>query len=138
MTAFTYTAKREIASGHSASTTYTIDVKCIEIKPGRDIKKNESRAMDGITTETQLVYNLKTWKITTQALVGTPLDYMREFLQSVIGGETLQFDEFGFAASPDNAISAILVGDYDEARAVRQGDGGAGDYFRFSFTIREN
>lgn len=87
-------------------------------------------------TETVLITNLKTWQMTTAAVRGGELDVVREFLESVLGGESFQFDEFGRSGAPDDPVNVLLVGTYKEQRAVRQGDGGQDDYFRFSFKIR--
>lgn len=136
MTAVTYTAKRSITSGHVEDTEYTIDLRCNDIVPGKDVGKSESRAMDG-STETVAWRNLQTWNIVTAAVVGDEHDLVLEFLESVLFGETFTFDEFGSASSADNPITVVIDGVYRRQRAVRQGGGGQDDYFRFNFQIRQ-
>lgn len=137
MTAITYTAERELATGHSAGTVYNERLRCRGIDPDRAEKKTETRSLSGRVSQTVVLHRLKKWRITTAALQGTELELAREFLESVSEGETFSFDEFGAVGVPDNAIDVVLDGSYRETRAIQQGDGGADDYFRFSFTIRE-
>lgn len=135
MTAVTYTAERELAPGHSQGTDYTIDVRLIALKPGKDVRKTESKSMSGVARETITLRNLNTRQAISAALVGTELDLMREFLESTIEGEQFTFDEFGTAAAADDPLAATISGVYREERALRQGDGGAADHFRFTFEI---
>lgn len=136
MTAVTYTAKESLTPGHVAGTVYTIEFRCRARDPGKDIRKSERRALSG-KTETLLWRNKNTRQVTTGAVQGAEREIIREFLESVIGGETFLFDEFGGDGQPDRPVSMMLVGSYRENRVAQQGDGGRDDYFRFTFTIRE-
>lgn len=136
MTSVSYTARRSLTTGHIAGSTYSIRLRCRDIEPGKEVRKSEQQALSG-RTETLLWHNKSTRQITTAAVRGGERDVTREFLESVLGGETFQFDEFGAEGQPENPISVTLVGTYREQRTVRQGNGGREDYFRFTFTIRE-
>lgn len=137
MTAVTYTAAREVIAGHIVDTEYTIDLRLITLDRGKDVRKEPSVSMSG-NTETVLWRNLKTWKVTTGAVRWEQLGLVREFLESVIAGETFQYDEFGSADAPFDPISCVVDGVYSEDRAIRKGgDSGRNDYFRFTFSIRQ-
>lgn len=136
MTAFTYTARRSLTGGHVADSDYSIDLSCVSIDRQKDNRKTEQRALS-TKTSTLLWRNSDRWQITTKAVRGQERLGVLEFLESVVGGEGFTFDEFGTIAQPDNAVAVILEGDYRETRAVRQGDGGRDDYFRYSFRIRK-
>lgn len=135
MTAVTYTAVRELVTGHVADQTYTIALRVNSLERGKKVRRSEQEALSG-KSEALLWHNLKTFQATTAALRGGELEAVREFLESVSGGEPFAFDEFGSVGAPHNPINVLLVGNYSERRAVRQGDGGDKDYFRFSFSFR--
>jgi len=137
MSAVTYTATRDVTSGHSAATEYTIDLRLIDIGHGKDVGKEELASLDG-SPETTSWRNLKTWQVTTGAVRANELLLLREFLESVSEGEQFDFDEFGSAGAPHNPISVVAVGTHIEQRAIAQpGGGGSNDYFRFSLSMRE-
>lgn len=136
MSAVTYTAVRELMSGHSASTEYDFDLRCRAIDPDTDEKKNKSLSLSGANSETIVLRRKKLRDITTAAVTGTERDNMREFLESVSEGEAFEFDEFGSATTPDDPQSVELEGSYSESRTIKLGDGGADDYFRYKFNIR--
>lgn len=135
MTAVTYTARRSLTTGHVASTGYTIRIRAKSIDPDQDIQKKASTALSG-RQETVVWRNLKRWQVTTGAVRHGELEVLEEFLESVIEGETFEFDEFGMPGSPAAPVTAYLDGKYRKQRFVQQGDGGADDYYRYSFTVR--
>jgi len=136
MTTVTYIAQQSIMSGHTVGLSYEYRLRCVALEHARDILKNEVRALSG-KTETLLWRNKRMWSVTTAALRSTELNQAREFLDSVIGGSPFTFDEFGQPATPFNPVTGHMPGTYAEARAIKQGDGGVNDYFRFSFSIVE-
>lgn len=138
MTAITYTAQRELAAGHSASTDYNIGLGCTAVDPDKAENKSETRSLSGRKSQTVVLHRLKRWRVTTK-LYGTHngVDVVREFLESVSEGETFSFDEFGSVGAPDAPIDVALDGKYEELRVIKHGNGGREDEFRFSFTIRE-
>lgn len=136
MSAVTYTAKREIISGHTVDIEYTIDLRILPLGRGKDVGKQEHTSLSG-KSETVMWRNLREWQVTTGALKNSDADLVREFLESTVAGEQFEFDEFGSASVPDNAIAVVAVGTYSEQRAIQKaGDGGRNDYFRFSFSMR--
>lgn len=137
MTTVTYTAERELVGGHSQGTDYEFQLRCTAIDPDVDEKKKAARSLSGENSETVVMRRKKLWRVRTAAVTAAERDNMREFLESVSEGEAFTFDEFATVGVPDNALSVELDTNYNESRAVRQGDGGADDYFRYTFTIRE-
>lgn len=135
VTAITYTAERSLSPGHIQGSSYTISVRTISRGVRKDVAKKSLQSMSGKNVETNLWRNNKKLNIQTASVRGGERELILEFLESVIGGETFSFDEFGYAGSPDNAVNAWLDGDYRETRSVRLGDGGRDDYFRYSFTV---
>jgi len=134
MTAVTYTAKRSLAVGHVVDQSYTMRIRFASLEPNPNVRKSERSALSG-KTESLLFHRKRQWRATTAILMAGELELAREFLDSVINGETFQFDEFGTEV-PDLPITAVLPGVYREQRALLQGDGGQADGFRFMFTFR--
>lgn len=124
-----YTAKRNLKSGHSADTAYQIDVDLSQSDRVSTTEGNQSIALSGETVTVvhryQEVYSLTTAIISSSS---TPdLDDLREFLDSVKGGETFQLDLSG--SSEDYVLDSIS-NPFTENR-VPVGK------FRFSFRVRK-
>lgn len=109
----TYTAKRALASGHSASTSYDLDLLASVPVATLNPINRQAVAIDG-TPETLLLRIERTWSFSTDHFTrsGSPSTYdlVQEWLASVMGGETFTFDPYrvpgGSAVSP---VSVILV-----------------------------
>lgn len=107
----TYTAKRRVASGHSASTSYTMDIataRCTE--EWQDNKREiptKSDEMEVLYYNTETYWNYVSRQITIADLT---TDYWYEFLASVAGGEVFQFDRHGSTASPNNPVNMKIIG----------------------------
>ncbi len=134
MTAVTYTAARSLVVGHVLDQSYSMPLRVAGLNPNPNVRKSQKFALSG-KSESLLFHTKKQWLVTTGILRGGELELVREFLDSVINGETFQFDEFGTEV-PFAPINAIMPGSYKEQRALLQGDGGQQDGFRFTFTIR--
>lgn len=128
----TYTASREIMSGHSSGTQYDFIFSFISSDAKANPIKDSSIALDGSTVTTYWRTD-NIWNITTKAYQRGTSDYnqMIEFLNSVIGGETFTLDEYGTVPSPDTPITCILEGGFDRSRLEFT------TYFTFSFSIRQ-
>ncbi len=134
MTAVTYNATRSLAVGHVLDQSYSMPLRVAALNPEPNVRKSQQIALSG-KSESLLFHRKRQWRVNTAILRGGELELAREFLDSVINGETFQFDEFGTEV-PCLPINAIMPGSYTEQRALLQGDGGQQDGFRFSFTIR--
>lgn len=137
MSSVTYTAKRSLTTGHTVETVYTINLRLNALEPSKKVRRSEQLSLSA-KSENLLWHNKRTWQATTAALRGDERALVREFLESVIGGEPFNFDEFGSANAPDRPVNVVLAGVFRETRVVRQGDGGRDDYFRFTFSMRES
>jgi len=136
VTAVTYTAQRSLTAGHSQGTVYQLRLPLISLERGPVTRRSAASSLS-MKTETLLWARKRRWQATTAVLFPGPLDAVREFLDSVIGGELFTFDEYGQPGQPGLEVSVILDGDYGEQRIIREGDGGQNDGFRFSFAMRE-
>jgi len=131
MASVTYTAKRNIASGHVLNTEYDLDFTASQLNRMNDTKRIQRMSLNG-TTETLRYTGLEYYQVTANEIHIDNIPYFREFLESVDGGETFVFDPYGTAASPDNPISQCILesNSYTEARI------NTSSYFNISFRIR--
>ena len=93
-----YTAKRNLASGHSALTTYNLDAYTTEPVATLAEQRTRQVAIDG-TEENQLLRIERTWTIITDQYsrlgsAPTGRDLMLEFIASVMAGEAFTFDPY--------------------------------------------
>ena len=102
-------------SGHSASTVYEFEVDFGRWDREPKSEKAVARSLGGVT-ETIFHRQDVFYQISTIPVKSTAIDQMREFLDSVSGGETFIIDRFGTIGTPDNELSMILEGDYAEPR----------------------
>ena len=105
----TYTAKRNLKSGHSASTSYSIEFSAEQLTPIFTPSANENRSLGG-TTETTFNRLDESWAVSAAFQAQSTYDDWREFFSSVAGGESFTFDAYGTVASPDNAQTVIMEG----------------------------
>lgn len=131
MAAITYTATREIVSGHLSGEPYSFDVGLDEQDRSSKHVRTRHRAIGG-QSETWLqnidtFYDLKTEPIEISDL---RLGYLREFLASVADGSVFTIDFDGTVAVPVAVLNFELDSDsYKERRmGVR--------YIQFSFKVR--
>ena len=97
-----YTALRNVASGHTAGTLYSIDFEIHQgrVPSWRDDKSAEN-TLDG-TPDTVFYSGLNVYQVVTEAIQTNVIawDYWQEFLESVRRYETFIYDPEGTAASP--------------------------------------
>ena len=131
MTAFTYTALRSLAPGHTLGVDYSIDFNARELSPKDDPKMTESVSISGRTQTTVEREEERFMLQSDQLLVGS-IAYanLLEFLKSVNQGEPFTFDAYGSVLSPDNPQPAKLVKSFDRQRV------GQSPEFIFSFQLR--
>ena len=139
MTAVTYTAQRKLASGHSATTVYSMDLSVT--REGLTEKvETLRRTVEPISKKNAEIIrfgNRRTFDMTLAPLTGTQLDLVREFLESCEDA-TFTFDPYGTVAAPGTTFLARLTSDgYTLQREVMKGTGGSADYFKISFSLAE-
>lgn len=92
----------------------------------------------GGATERMYLGAVRSWSITTVSIAPDFAPLVREFLHSTEDGQPFTADLYGSLAAPD---APLIVYRTDtraiEERTIQQGNGGRGDSFRFSFSIRE-
>lgn len=106
---FEYTAKRNIATGHTLDDPYEIVIPGWVIEPAFSAVGPENVSLDG-SLEREL-YRIDTeYRVQTDAIdAGTDLEIFEEFLHSVMGGESFTFDpDSEIAATPVNPLTCIL------------------------------
>lgn len=128
MSAITYTAKRNVDGSRTSGIVYSFDVNLNQYTRQVDRHADTMVSLSGtrITTFHRIDenYNVSTVPINDSTL----LTQMREFLDSVAGGETFTLDAFGSVASPDNAITFVLE-NYTETLVDLSG------FYSFSFKV---
>tara|TARA_Y100000310_G_scaffold343941_1_gene454058 strand:- start:3080 stop:3508 length:429 start_codon:yes stop_codon:yes gene_type:complete len=112
MSGITYTAKRALIAGHSADVSYDMDINMEIINPDDESISDVAHvALDGSTEglfyAIQTGYTLKTVPLGDDA--NGDFAKMRELIQSVAGSAQFTFDPYGTIASPDAAVTVVLV-----------------------------
>ena len=123
-----YTAKRSVQAGHSIDTPYTINIDLYENDRTFKAHGVENKALNGNTVA--VIHRVEETNNLTTVLVSaatspTVLD-MREFLDSVVGGEVFQLDISG--VSIDYKLHSMTK-PYSERELERSN-------FRYSFQVR--
>lgn len=129
MSAIRYYAKRNIDASRSAGTEYSFDVALTAFTRQVERKEETATSLSGIrfTTLHRLDqgYQVTTAPINDSAI----LTQMREFLDSVAGGETFYIDPFGSVLTPNNEYQLVLNGNYSETLVDLSG------FYSFSFKV---
>lgn len=131
MASITYTAKRKLASGHSANSVYAFDIGLAA--QDYSTKQNRTRHKSiGGQSETWLQSIDEFYDVKAEPLdiSDARLAYMREFLASVADGSEFTIDFDGTVAAPVSPISFELDSDgYKESRSSVR-------YLSHSFKVR--
>lgn len=127
MSAITYTAKRNVDASRIEDVIYVFNVGLTQFTRNVNRQQNTTTSLSGerFTTLHRLdeTYDISTVPINDSAL----LVQMREFLDSVAGGESFSVDAFGSVGSADNPITLVLDGNYTESLVDLTG------FYSFSF-----
>lgn len=116
MTTITYTAKRDLANGHTAGTNYSLDFGAEKLERSQKIIRKQNASL-GRLRETIYHGRDQFWDVTTDYIDEADLPLWREWYASVAGGETFQFDAYGTIATPDDPVVVLLDSDtYRETR----------------------
>lgn len=131
-----YEARRSLAAGHAAGTSYTLDLRLRDKDRKRDVERKTHIAIGGAVYSTY--YRGDTvWSLVTAPLAGDDADQMREFLDSVEDGQLFTFDPFHWAAGAADLRSVVIHSDgYTEDRYVQRGSDDE-DYYVFKFAVVE-
>jgi len=130
MASVTYTAKRNISSGHTLSTQYTMDFTMSRADRRHNVYNRQSESLNG-TRETLRYYGSEFYDITVNEIEHADLPLWREFIESVDGGETFTIDIYGTEASPDNPVTATLESNYYAEQRIQ-----TTLYYNISFRVR--
>jgi hypothetical protein len=133
-----YIARRSVVESHVKDDTYDL---VFEVTPettrGVQILKNTERSLNG-KIETQFFGQVETWSVQTAPLAAADAALMREFLDSTADGQSFSFDAYSMDIDTSGwAINAIRTDDgYTENRFAAIGNGGADDYFQYTFQVQ--
>ena len=109
MTAITYTATRNISSGHSASTEYQLECEMVQLDPSIQAQKQRNQSQGG--NAEVILHRIDTgYSFKSSYIEDTDKAVWDEFLHSVAGGESFVFDAFGTIASADNEETVVMIG----------------------------
>ncbi len=137
-----YTAIRSVivASPTRQNQSFDMNLTLMRLDPSRKVTRREQLALGG-AQETVYFRGERVWRCDTWPIARgtTAFDQMREFLDSVEGGEGFSFDPYGSVGDSPDALRTVKLTSkgYAEPRKVRRGDGGGADFFTWSFTMRE-
>ena len=138
MSAFNYTARRNLITGHTAGLAYDVESEMQVLAPASKENAKTHVSLDG-SSETLLHRVEDTWQLTTvplSDLADSDFEKFKEFLTSVMGGEQFTFDAYGTVASPDNVQnSKYIAGSYKPQRVSNISQSSAG-VFAVSFRLR--
>jgi hypothetical protein len=139
MTAVTYQARRSLIAGHSANTSYSLNVRCENIAPIRNQTRIVKRPIGGTNAEVIRWAGFNSYQVTVAPLAGdAPLAALIEFLDSC-EDQSFTFDPYGSVAVPGTNPAPFLAilgpQAYTLERVLQRGQGGANDYFRVSFLV---
>lgn len=131
-----YEARRSLAAGHTAGTSYTLDLRLRDKDRKRDVERKTHTAIGGAVYSTY--YRGDTvWSLVTMPLAGDDAKQMREFLDSVEDGQLFSFDPFHWAAGVADLRAVVIHSDgYTEDRYVQRGSDDE-DFFVFKFSVVE-
>lgn len=130
----TYTAKRALISGHTATTDYTLDLAPRSVQKQTRNHRERTVALDQVSVETNLAAIATYWSVDAGSMSSADADQWEEFFASVAGGESFQFDPYGLG-SADDPRAAIMESEQFDRRPIQTV---AGLKFSFpTFRIRE-
>lgn len=111
----TYTARRRLISGHTAGNEYSLVFNAQSYDPEFVPKVEQTIALDG-STQTDFRRLDEVYDLDTDLFADSLLDDWIEFLASVAGGESFEFDpSSNNPASPVAPLTVIMEG----SRAIK-------------------
>jgi len=131
MSSVIYTATRSVTGSHVAGNNYALDFSAGKLNRKSKTTQKTHTARGG-QSEALRYRQTITWDITTTRVTGPNIPLLREFLDSVDGGEAFTFDPYGTNATPDNPVSCKL-----ESSGYSENRHGTTDSFRISFRVKQ-
>lgn len=115
MAVIKYTAKRRVDASRVAGVEYSFEAPLAAFNA--HTKRNQSTATSLSGKSTTLLHSLKrSYEVSTVPVNGTALiAQIREFLDSVAGGEEFEIDVYGSMLAPASPLLLKLDGDYSES-----------------------
>ena len=127
-----YTAKRNLATGHTVDETYEIVCYAENYEPEFESLRNVNVSLDGSRVEIEGRGIVQTVDVTTDHIAaGSASDIFEEFLQSVMYGE-----EFVLDLASDSAATAVDPLNVKMMSSVYRRERPIPGYYRYSFTAR--
>jgi len=120
MAAVNYEALRSIISGHVSGTNYDLDLILEQADQSVKPTSSSSGSLGG-QRETVLQRIDYKWRLTIGSITSVNKDAVREFLDSVQGGEVFSLDVYGSVAVPDNPENVTIEPGYSITR-INGGD----------------
>jgi len=130
MAAINYEALRSLISGHVVNTNYDIDV-VLELADRSVKPKSKVHVSVGGQQETVIQRIDKFHQMTIGSITNENIDLIREFADSVQGGEVFVLDVMGSVAVPNNPMTVIASPGYTESRV------NGSNLWRISMKVRE-
>ena len=130
-----YYAKRSLipeSPTHVADTQYTTTIVLTRQDRNSGANRTDVESLRGDVFST--IFNRKDeWRCQHKPVQGASANLLREFLDSVIGGEVFEID-----FDDGQGWRNVYLKDkrYAERRAIRLGDGGGNDYMSFGWVCR--
>jgi len=130
MAAINYEALRSLISGHVVNVNYDIDV-VLELADRSVKPKSKTHVSIGGQQETVIQRIDIFHQMTIGSITNESIDLIREFADSVQGGEVFVLDVMGSVAVPNNPMAVIASPGYVESRV------NGSNLWRISMKVRE-
>lgn len=126
-----YTAKRSVTDSHSIDTEYEFEIALNKFE--RSAKREQETAPSLAGVRFTVLHRIDVfYDVSTIPIKDTDaIDQMREFLDSVAGGEEFSIDVFGTIATADSPKILMIDGDYSETMVDVSG------FYTFQFKALE-
>jgi len=133
-----FTIERSVATGHAVDALQVINFSLL--LQGKDRGRGVDRDVQysiGNSVFINRHESWTTWRCKSVPVTGITLEYFREFLDSVETQE-FQFDPVNAVPTDPDAIGVVLSrAGYREKREIMRGDTETGDYFSFTWDMRQ-
>lgn len=135
MTAVTYTARRSLIPGHTATTSYSLDLNVVDMPIDREPSVTIQKSLDG-HEEAIRFHAVEFYNVSLSLHSAAQIAAIKEFLDSVEAKETFTFDAYGSASAPVSPLTATLESPGYQLQRQPRGQGGANDDYRTTFRVR--
>jgi hypothetical protein len=137
MAAFEYTAKRSLAPGYVVGESCAIALKMRSVSVEGEISRIDQKSMD-LSVEPTYFGRKRAWTCQTVAYPPEAGPLIKQFLDSIADGQTFFADVHGSLVATVEFVSVFRTDTSEtKERVIQVGGGGAKDWFRYGFNIRE-